>query len=239
MKKSFFFLIILTLAGCELTEDNGKGKLASSNPKSKIDFKTINVNYPEVKKEDVVDDYHGTAVYDPYRWLENDNSNETSDWVKSQNEVTFDYLDQIPFREDIKNRLEEVWNYERYGTPFKEGGKYYYFKNDGLQNQSILYAEKTLGAETELILDPNKFSKDGTASLGMISFNKPGDHLAYQVSEGGSDWRTIYIKDLNSGATLKDKVEWVKFSTISWFKDGFFYSRYPQPEDGKALSAKK
>ncbi|MFT6319830.1 MAG: prolyl oligopeptidase [Granulosicoccus sp.] len=236
MKKCLLFLTVLAIWGCE-TNSNSRS-LTSPNQIQKVDFKTIPVTYPDVKKDETVDDYHGTAIQDPYRWLENDNSKETAEWVTNQNKVTFDYLDQIPYRETIKNRLKEVWNFERFGTPFKEGGKYYYFKNDGLQNQAVLYEQETLNGVSKVALDPNNFSADGTTSLGSLSFNKIGNLLAYQISEGGSDWRTIHVKDLKTGETLKDKVNWVKFSGISWFKDGFFYSRYPEPEDGKALSAK-
>ena len=236
MKKCLLFLTVLAIWGCE-TNSNSRS-LTSPNQIQKVDFKTIPVTYPDVKKDETVDDYHGTAIQDPYRWLENDNSKETAEWVTNQNKVTFDYLDQIPYRETIKNRLKEVWNFERFGTPFKEGGKYYYFKNDGLQNQAVLYEQETLNGVSKVALDPNNFSADGTTSLGSLSFNKIGNLLAYQISEGGSDWRTIHVKDLKTGETLKDKVTWVKFSGISWFKDGFFYSRYPEPEDGKELSAK-
>ena len=241
MKKCLFLLTLFTASifwSCEVDADSNSKNLNNSNQIQKIDFKPIPVNYPKVTKTDVVENYHGTAVNDPYRWLEDDNSKETATWVKDQNQVTFDYLDKIPYREAIKNRLEKVWNYERFGTPFKEGGKYYFFKNDGLQNQSVLYVQNDLNGEPKVVLDPNKFSEDGTTSLAATSFNKGGNLLGYQVSEGGSDWRTIYIKDLETGKTLKDKVEWVKFSDISWSKNGFFYSRYPEPEDGKALSAK-
>lgn len=236
MKKCLLFLTVLAIWGCE-TNSNSRS-LTSPNQIQKVDFKTIPVTYPDVKKDETVDDYHGTAIQDPYRWLENDNSKETAEWVTNQNKVTFDYLDQIPYRETIKNRLKEVWNFERFGTPFKEGGKYYYFKNDGLQNQAVLYEQETLNGVSKVALDPNNFSADGTTSLGSLSFNKIGNLLAYQISEGGSDWRTIHVKDLKTGEILKDKVNWVKFSGISWFKDGFFYSRYPEPEDGKELSAK-
>ncbi|MFK7773832.1 MAG: prolyl oligopeptidase family protein [Saprospiraceae bacterium] len=236
MKKYLLFLTVLTIWGCETNSNSGS--LTSPNKIQKVDFKTIPVTYPDVKKDETVDDYHGTAIQDPYRWLEDDNSKETSEWVTNQNKVTFDYLDQIPYREAIKKRLKDVWNFERFGTPFKEGGKYYYFKNNGLQNQSVLYEQETLNGVSKIVLDPNNFSADGTTSLASLSFNKTGNLLAYQISEGGSDWRTIHVKDLKTGETLKDKVNWVKFSGISWFKEGFFYSRYPEPEDGKELSAK-
>lgn len=236
MKKCFLFLTVLAIWGCETNSNSGS--LTSPNTIQKVDFKTIPVTYPDVKKDETVDDYHGTAIQDPYRWLEDDNSKETAEWVTNQNKVTFDYLDQIPYRDAIKNRLKDVWNFERFGTPFKEGGKYYYFKNDGLQNQAVLYEQETLDGASKIVLDPNNFSDDGTTSLGSLSFNKTGNLLAYQISEGGSDWRTIHVKDLKTGETLNDKINWVKFSGISWFKDGFFYSRYPEPEDGKELSAK-
>ncbi len=236
MKKSLLFLTILTILGCETKSDSGS--LTSPNIIQKVDFKTIPVTYPEVKKDETVDDYHGTAIQDPYRWLEDDNSNATTDWVTQQNKVTFGYLDKIPYRESIKNRLKEVWNFERFGTPFKEGGKYYYFKNDGLQNQAVLYEQESLDGPSKITLNPNEFSDDGTTSLSSLSFNKTGNLLAYQISEGGSDWKSIYIKDLKTGETLKDKVNWVKFSDISWFNDGFFYSRYPEPKEGSELSAK-
>lgn len=236
MKKSLLFLLTIAIFGCE-TNPNADS-LTSQNSIPKIDFKKIPVTYPEVKKDDTVDDYHGTSIPDPYRWLEDDRSDETAEWVSKQNKVTFDYLDQIPYRETIKNRLEKVWNFERFGVPFKEGGKYYYFKNDGLQNQAVLYEQESFDSPTKVTLDPNEFSEDGTTSLGGFKFNKDGSLLAYQTSEGGSDWRTIQIKDLKTGETLKDQINWVKFSDISWYKDGFFYSRYPTPEKGKELSAK-
>ena len=235
MKKALLIFAIFSFWSCT---NSTSEKSNTANDSKTINFKKIPVNYPTVKKGDVVEDYHGTAVQDPYRWLEDDNSEATKDWVVAQNKVTFGYLEKIPYRNAIKKRLEKIWNYERFGAPFKEGGKYYFFKNDGLQNQSVLYVQEELGGESTLVLDPNKFSEEGTTSLGSISFNKNGNLLAYQISEGGSDWRSIFIKDLETGKTLKDELKWIKFSGISWFKNGFFYSRYPEPEEGKALSAK-
>ncbi len=187
------------------------------------------------KDPSVVDDYFGTKVADPYRWLEDDNSEETKEWVKAQNAVTSSYMDKIPYRKDVKNRLEKIWNYEKYGSPFKEGGKYYFFKNDGLQNQSVLYVQDNLNAPPSVMLDPNTLSKEGIVALAGISFNKAGDKLAYQLSKAGSDWQSIHVKDLKTGETLKDEIDWVKFSGVQWLGNGFLYSRYPEPTKGDEL----
>jgi len=202
-----------------------------------IEFKNEKITYPTTQKDEVVDDYHGTQVADPYRWLEDDVSPETEAWVKAQNEVTFNYLDNIPYRDAIKDRLTKVWNFERMGSPFKAGDSYYYFKNNGLQNQSVMYRVADLAnkGKAEMVLDPNTFSEDGTTALGSISFSKDGSKLAYQISEGGSDWRTILVKDMATGKMLEDKINWVKFSGIAWKGDGFYYSRYPEPTEGDAL----
>ena len=203
---------------------------------SELVAQSMNFKYPITKKDpSVSDDYFGTTVADPYRWLEDDNSEETKAWVKAQNEITFGYLKTIPYRKQIKDRLEKIWNYEKYGTPFKKGGKYYYYKNTGLQNQAILYVQETLNSSPVVVLDPNTLSKEGTVALGAIAFNKEGDKIAYQLSKAGSDWQTIYIKDLETGQTLSDEIHWVKFSGIEWFNDGFFYSRYPEPKKGEEL----
>ncbi len=194
-------------------------------------FKPIKVQYPQTRQDTtVIDDYFGTLVPDPYRWLEDDYAPEVKEWVAQQNEVTFRYLSQIPFRQTIEQRLRQLWNYERYSTPDYEGGYYYYFKNDGLQDQSVLYRQAGLQAQAELVLDPNTFSTDGTVSLGGISFNRSGQLLAYQVSESGSDWRKILVRDLVQGKDLADTLRWVKFSGMAWAGDGFFYARYPEPE---------
>ncbi|MCB0688968.1 MAG: S9 family peptidase, partial [Saprospiraceae bacterium] len=194
------------------------------------------LKYPVTSRDSVMEEYHGQAIKDPYRWLEDDHSEKTKEWVQEENAVTNEYLSQIPFRNLIRNRLEQIWNYERYGTPFKKGGKYYYFKNDGLQNQSVLYQQESLHGPATIILDPNTFSTDGTVSLGSISFNQKGNLLAYTLSEGGSDWRKIYVKDLDTGALLDDQIEWVKFSGISWSGNGFYYGRFPTPSDSDKLS---
>lgn len=200
--------------------------------------KTIS-DYPSTHKDtSVIEDYHGNSVADPYRWLEDDHSDDTKAWVTDQNDLTFSYLDDIPFRNKVKDRLTDLWNYERFSSPFKRGDKYYYFKNDGLQNQSVLYSIEGLTGDGEVVLDPNTFSEDGTTSLGGFSFNKEGTLLAYTISEGGSDWRTAQILDLNTMETLDDKVEWIKFSGLSWKGDGFYYSRYPAADENDELSGK-
>ena len=195
------------------------------------------MNYPTTEKVDTITNYFGTEVKDPYRWLEDDKSEETAAWVKAENKVTFDYLSKIPYREALKNRLEKLWNYEKIDAPFKEGDYHYFYKNNGLQNQYVLYRQKN--EETpEVFLDPNTFSEDGTTSLGEISFSKDGNMVAYSISEGGSDWRKIIVMDAISKEIKEDTIIDVKFSGISWKEnDGFYYSSYEKPK-GSELSAK-
>ena len=193
--------------------------------------------YPETRKDTtVVDDYFGTKVADPYRWLENDTSAETAKWVKEQNEVTQDYLSHIPFRSALKDRLTQLVDYERYGMPSKKHGRYIYSKNDGLQNQSVIYMQETLDGEPTVLLDPNKLSDDGTVSLGGISFSNDGKYMAYTIQRSGSDWVEIYVKDMATLELLPDHIEWAKFTGASWYKDGFFYAAYDRPEAGKEFS---
>ena len=199
---------------------------------------TMTLTYPETKKEVVRDTFFEQVVEDPYRWLEDDRSEETADWVKRQNEVTFGYLDQIPYRKDLKDRLTKIWNYEKVGTPFTEGDYTYFYKNDGLQNQSVLYRKKGADSEAEIFLDPNTFSEDGTVSLAGLSFTKDGSLAAYSISEGGSDWRKIIVIETENKTQVGDTIVDVKFSGISWKKsEGFYYSSYDKP-DGSELSAK-
>lgn len=194
--------------------------------------------YPKTEKIDQKDDYFGTTVEDPYRWLEDDLSEQTKQWVTAQNEVTQDYLEQIPFRNAIHERLESLWNYEKEGAPFKEGDYIYYYKNDGLQNQYVLYRKKGDDGQEEVFLDPNKFSDDGTTSLGGISFSKDGSLVAYQISEGGSDWRKVIIWKTADKTVVGDTLVDVKFSGLAWRgNDGIYYSSYDKPEEGSALSA--
>ncbi|MFZ4443762.1 MAG: prolyl oligopeptidase family serine peptidase [Planktothrix agardhii] len=194
-------------------------------------------SYPQTRKSDQVDNYHGVTVADPYRWLEDLDSEETASWVEAQNAVTFGYLNQIPAKETIKQRLTQLWDYEKYGIPFKQGNRYFYFKNDGLQNQSILYVLDSLDAEPEVLLDPNILSDDGTVALSGISISEDGNLMAYGLSTSGSDWQEWKVRDINTKEDLSDHLKWVKFSGASWTHDhqGFYYSRYDQPQDGKPL----
>ncbi len=197
------------------------------------------MKYVETKKVDHVDELHGEMVADPYRWLEDDvrQSKEVADWVAAQNKITFGYLEAIPQRDTIRKRLTELWNYEKYGVPFRSGGRYFYFKNDGLQNQSVLYRLDTLKSEPQVLIDPNTWSKDGTVALASTSFSDDGKLLAYSVAEAGSDWNTWRVMAVDSGRLLPDELKWLKFSGVSWTKDarGFFYSRYDEPKAGAAF----
>jgi len=198
--------------------------------------KKAKIVYPETAKGNTVDTYFGVEVADPYRWLENDTSAETAAWVKAQNEVTLNYLKQIPFRATLKQQLTELTNYEKYGSPFKKHGRYYFFKNNGLQNQSVLYVQHSPESEPEVLLDPNKLSEDGTVALGGIYFSNNGKYMAYTISRSGSDWQEIYVLDLTTGRLLDDCILWAKITGASWQGDGFYYSAYDAPSDGKEYS---
>ncbi len=194
--------------------------------------------YPATRATDQVDLYHGVKVADPYRWLEDDNSAETKAWVEAQNKLTFGFLDQIPERTTIRNRLTKLWNYERYGVPFKEGGRYFLFKNDGLQNQSVLYTMSALDAPPTVLLDPNKLSSDGTVALAAEVVSDDGNLMAYGLSAAGSDWQEWKIRDTRTGQDLPDHLQWIKFSAPTWTKDGtgLYYSRFDEPKPGAALT---
>ncbi|MDH7462261.1 prolyl oligopeptidase family serine peptidase [Chitinophagaceae bacterium 26-R-25] len=195
--------------------------------------------YPPTRKADQTDNYFGTKVSDPYRWLEDDNSEETKDWVKKQNDVTNTYLAKIPFRADVKKRLEELWNYPKYGSPFKKGKYYYYYKNDGLQNQSVLYRQNAIDAAPEVFLDPNKLSADGTAALAYIEFSKNGKYAVYAIAQSGSDWQIGYVMNAETKQLVSDKIDYIKFGSFSWKGDeGFYYSRYPKPDEKNMLVQK-
>ncbi|MGB3756189.1 MAG: prolyl oligopeptidase family serine peptidase [Rivularia sp. (in: cyanobacteria)] len=195
------------------------------------------LNYPATRKGEQVDNYHGTEVADYYRWLENPDSTETKAWVEAQNKVTFNFLDQIPARDDIKKRLTKLWDYEKYGVPYQEGSRYFYFKNDGLQNQSVLYTLKNLDDKPTVLLDPNKLSEDGTVALSGISISDDGKYLAYGISVAGSDWQEWKVRNIETGEDLEDNLKWIKFSGASWTNDskGFFYSGYDAPNEKTKL----
>ena len=204
--------------------------------KEEVKQRNIEVNYPETIKKAIIDTIFDTKVVDNYRWLEDDRSKETEAWVKAENAVTFNYLNKIPYREQLKSRLTALWNYEKVGTPFKEGDYVYFYKNNGLQNQYVVYRKKD--DKEEVFLDPNTFSEDATTSLGALSFSKDGKTVAYSISEGGSDWRKIIIMDTDSKIIKEDTIVDVKFSGISWYKnEGFYYSSFDKPK-GSELSAK-
>ncbi|MCE3277885.1 MAG: family peptidase [Bacteroidetes bacterium] len=199
---------------------------------------TAKMNYPVTRKTDSADTYFGTKISDPYRWLEDDKSAETGEWVKAQNKVTFDYLATIPFRDEIKDRLTKIWNFEKVSAPFKKGKRYFFYKNDGIQNQSVLYVQDGLNGKPKLLLDPNTLAADGTASLGGLGVSKDGKYLAYSINRAGSDWSEIYTMEIESGKKLTDEIKWVKFSDIAWKGNGFYYSAYDAPKGGSELSDK-
>ncbi|MBT2556392.1 S9 family peptidase [Hymenobacter sp. ISL-91] len=198
------------------------------------------LNYPETRKSDQKDDYFGTSVADPYRWLEDPDAPETKSWVTAENQVTFGYLDQIPFRDKIRERLTTLWNYEKFGIPQQEGNMLYFSKNDGLQNQAVLYVQPVgSDAAPEVLLDPNKFSADGTTALAGTYFSNDHRYLAYATSGGGSDWQTLKVLDLKTRQPMSDQLDWVKVSGAAWYKNGFFYSRYDAPKAGENKLAGK
>ena len=232
LKKTLTCAVVIALAGCSQPAEN------TTQNKVKTAMKAVNsLDYPETKKGAVVDTYFGETVADPYRWLEDDMSDETAQWVKTQNNLTFSYLEQVPYRDTLKQRLEKLMNYEKISAPFTEGDYTYFYKNDGLQNQYVLYRSKD-GGEAEVFLDPNTFSEDGTTSMSGLSFSEDGSLLAYQISEGGSDWRKIIVIDTETKEQVEQALVDVKFSGVSWLaNDGFYYSSYDKPE-GSELSAK-
>ncbi len=213
--------------------------LTAACKQSETTDRHIAVTYPETRKDTtVVDDYFGTKVADPYRWLEDDNSPETKAWVEAENKVTFGYLDQIPFRDKIRQRLTELWNYEKYSVPFHKGNRYFYYRNDGLQNQSVLYMQDGPDGEARVLLDPNTFSEDGTVALKGFSVSGDGRYAAYTTASAGSDWVDLKIIDLETGEELPDHLQWIKFSGADWFGNGFFYSRFPEPDSTDLLKGR-
>ncbi|PSR54799.1 S9 family peptidase [Adhaeribacter arboris] len=231
------------LIACKSSENNNqniKTEMVTETPVQEIGEPMRKLSFPHTvsAKVNQVDMYHGTTVADPYRWLENDTAKVVKEWVEAQNELTFGYLAKIPFRQKIKQRLTKIWNYPRFEAPFKEGGKYYFFKNNGLQNQKVLYVQEGLKGIPTVFLDPNKFSEDGTTAISAISFSANGDYMAYGTSGGGSDWNTFYVMETATRKKLDDSLQWIKFSDAAWFKDGFFYSRYDEPKTGSKMANK-
>ena len=216
------------------------GQKLTPAPATNHSSDTAGIVYPETKRGDAVDDYFGTKVPDPYRWLEGDAAvvPEVAAWVEAQNKVTFAYLEKIPFRQKIKDRLTQLYNYPKYSAPARRGDYFFYTKNDGLQNQSVWYRQKGLDGTPEVLLDPNKLSADGTTRLGAFSLSKDGRYVGYGVSQGGSDWNDVYVLDTATKQLQPDHIEWMKTSSISWQGNGFYYSRYPAPEKGHELTAK-
>ncbi len=225
MRKVFLFVSVGAIFACNNGEMKHKNLSLLSTPETRRDTT-------------VIDNYFGTSIADPYRWLENDTAPEVIQWVKDQNKATHHYLDQIPYREKIKKRLTEIWNFPKYSAPFKEGKYYYFSKNDGLQNQSILYRTKYLNNpdEAEVFLDPNKFSTDGTISLASLTFSNDHKYVAIGIAKSGSDWNQVFVMDVATKINTGDTIEWVKFSGASWCGNGFYYSRYDEPVQGKAFS---
>jgi len=216
MKKTFITVIALFIAGISFAQ----------------------IHYPSAPKSDHTDDYFGIKVEDPYYWMEDLNSSELKTWIEEENKVTFSYLGKIPFRDKIRERLNEIWNYPKYGAPFRIGEYYFFYKNDGMQNQNVLYYQKGLNGTPEVFLDPNTFSADGTIALSTLSGSKDGKYLVYGLSKAGSDWNEFFVMEIATRTKLKDHLKWVKFSGASWYKDGFYYNRYDAPEEGKELISK-
>jgi len=226
MKNSIYSLIfIFIFSHCATPET----ETASKNT-------IIPVNYPTTKKTDQVDTYHDTEIKDEYRWLEDDNADDTKAWVGEQNKVTKGYLDKIPFRDKLRERYEELYNYPKLSSPFKAGEYYFFYKNDGLQNQSVIYYQKGLEGEPEVFIDPNAFSEDGTTAISLAGFSNDNKYVTYSRQDAGSDWQKFYVMEVATKKLLSDELEWVKFSGASWKGDGFFYSRYPAPKEGDEFS---
>ncbi len=189
----------------------------------------MKITYPSTKRVDQTDDYHGTSIADPYRWLEDDTAPEVEDWVKTQNQLTQAYLAEIPYRDKIANRLSELMDYARLSSPFRAGDYYFFYKNDGLQNQPVIYFQEGLTGEPTVFIDPNTYSEAGTTAISLLSFSKDNKYVAYSIAEAGLDWQEIHFMEIATRKILPDSLSWVKFSGASWYKDGIFYSRYPAP----------
>lgn len=229
MNKLIFPILALGMLNACNTEEKNKD--------TKNTWNQIEVNYPQTEKRDSGDTYFGTFVPDPYRWLENDTAPQTTDWVSRQNDVTFDFLNQIPYRDDIKERYTELIDYPKISAPRSAGDYFFIYKNSGLQNQSVIYYKKGEDGKEKVFMDPNSMSKDGTVTVGLLGSDQNDEYMAYRYSEAGSDWGEIRVRNIKNNEDTGDQLKWVKFSGAAWFKDGFFYSRYPAPEKGTELSS--
>jgi len=216
----------------------GAASLPAADATAKPTTEETKLSYPDAAKSDHVDEYHGVKIPDPYRWLEDPDSPASRQWIEAENRLTFGYLEKIPQREAIRKRLTALWNYERFGMPRRRGSRYFYSRNDGLQNQSVLYVTDSLGEPGRVLLDPNKLSADGTVALGGYAISDDGSLLAYGLAAAGSDWQTWHVRDVDTGEDLEDELRWVKFSGASWTPDnkGFYYSRYDAPKEGEKLT---
>lgn len=230
MRATLFLTIALALGSSACRQQVTPDEPQATN------YPPMPVSYPTTKTVEQTDDYHGTTITDPYRWLEIDTAADVMEWVKIQNEVTFGYLEKIPFRDAIADRLAELLNYPRYSSPFRAGEYYLFYKNDGLQNQPVIYVQKGLTGTPEVFLDPNQLSESGTSAVSIIGISKDDRYVAYSVANAGSDWSTIHVMEIATKRQLPDRLEWVKFSGAGWKDDGFFYSRYPKPVPGEELS---
>ena len=226
MKHLFVFIILSLLISCSSDHDH----------LSTTSYEIMTVNYPDTKRVDQVDNYHGTDIADPYRWLEADTAQDVGEWVKAQNDVTFSYLEKIPFRKKIEDRLTDLLNYPRLSSPFRAGDYYFFYKNDGLQNQAVIYYQKGLDAEAKVFIDPNTWSEEGTTAISLMGFSEDDRYVAISITEAGSDWTQIRVMEVATKKELSDRLEWVKFSGASWANGGFYYSRYPSPKKGKKMS---
>ncbi len=225
MRKKFYILFILvSMAFLPVCQNQGE------QPRGEL-------QYPVTKKVDQVDEYFGTPVADPYRWMEDDQSEDIKEWIQQQNELTFSYLENIPFRQKIRQRLNEVYNYPRYSSPFRAGEYYFFYKNDGLQNQSVIYVQKGLEGDPEVFIDPNLLSPDGTIRISLVGFSKDDKYVTYSRSEAGSDWQELHIMEIASKKELSDRIRWVKFTGAAWHGNGFYYSGYDKPAEGEELTA--
>ncbi len=235
MKNYIFLFVGLLLCACQSDKNNPKDP-SPMYAFSKAEINNDALTYPDTREDDVVDEYHGKKISDPYRWLEDDYSDETKAWVKEENDVTFSYLDKIDYRSALRNRLNEIYNYTKFSAPFKRGKYYYYFRQEGLQNQSVLYRTSNLDEDGEIFLDPNAFSQDGTVALSSMSMDKDYKRFAYSISRAGSDWQEIYVKNVEDGSVMTDTVQWAKFTGIAWKNDGFYYNAYPAPDEKTAFT---